>query len=120
MRVLKSYLFWTYERGSFHYDVMVTIILLFIFLAPRFVNFRDKPAERLPAGSEVLVSKGPGVSLVYQISAKAVDGTGSEEEFEHSLLRIIEPISGGVELDHYEPVKDANGKLVAYKVWVRR
>ena len=28
-RILKSYLFWTYPRGSFHYDVMVTLILVF-------------------------------------------------------------------------------------------
>ena len=32
MKVLRSYFFWTYERGSFHYDVMVTLILLFLFL----------------------------------------------------------------------------------------
>jgi hypothetical protein len=36
------------------------------------------------------------------------------------MLRVIEPISGGVVVDRYEPVKDANGKLVAYRVWVRR
>ncbi len=43
MKTIKGYIWWTYERGSFHYDVMVTIILLFIFLAPRFIDFRDKP-----------------------------------------------------------------------------
>jgi hypothetical protein len=24
LKLLKSYAFWTYERGSIHYDVMVT------------------------------------------------------------------------------------------------
>ena len=43
-RLLKSYIWWTYDRGTIHYDVMVTLILLFIFLAPRFIDFRDKPA----------------------------------------------------------------------------
>lgn len=43
MKTIKGYIWWTHERGSFHYDVMVTIILLFIFLAPRFIDFRDKP-----------------------------------------------------------------------------
>ena len=28
-KTLRSYIFWTYERGSFHYDVMVTPILIF-------------------------------------------------------------------------------------------
>ena len=31
-RTLKGYLFWTYTRGSFHYDIMVTLILAFICL----------------------------------------------------------------------------------------
>ena len=43
-RLLKSYIWWTYDRGTIHYDVMVTLILLFIFAAPRFIDFRDKPA----------------------------------------------------------------------------
>ena len=43
MKTIKGYIWWTYERGSFHYDVMVTIILLFIFVAPRLIDFRDKP-----------------------------------------------------------------------------
>ena len=29
-KLLRSYIFWTYERGSLHYDVMVTLILLFL------------------------------------------------------------------------------------------
>ena len=42
-RTLKGYLFWTYTRGSFHYDVMVTLILAFIFIAPHYIDFKDKP-----------------------------------------------------------------------------
>jgi hypothetical protein len=48
MKTIKGYIWWSYERGSFHYDVMVTIILLFIFVAPRFIDFRDKPPAQNP------------------------------------------------------------------------
>jgi hypothetical protein len=120
MRVLKSYLFWTYERGSFHYDVMVTLILLFIFLSPRWINYKDKPAERLPAQGEVMVQNGPGMGLIYQVNAKSLDTRDGPEQLQTSILRVIEPISGGVTVDRTEPVNDANGKLVAYRVWVRR
>ena len=41
---LKSFLWWTYPRGSMPYDVMVTLILAFIFIAPRYIDFHDKPA----------------------------------------------------------------------------
>ena len=39
LRLIKSYLFWTYQRGTFHYDVMVTAILIFMFLTPHFIDF---------------------------------------------------------------------------------
>ena len=119
-RLLRSYFFWSYERGSFHYDVMVTLILLFIFLSPRWINFKDKPADRLPTQGEVLVQNGPGMSLIYQVNAKQVDTNDSPAELQAELLRVIEPISGGVVVDRTEPVKDNNGKTVAYLVWVRR
>ena len=38
-KTLKSYFYWTYPRGSFHYDVMVSLILVFIFAAPHFMFF---------------------------------------------------------------------------------
>ena len=36
------FIFWDYRRASWQYDVMVTLILAFIFLTPREV-FRDQP-----------------------------------------------------------------------------
>jgi len=36
------------NAGSIHYDVMVTLILLFVFFSPFFVNFKNKPVERTP------------------------------------------------------------------------
>ena len=29
-RTIRGYILWSYERGSLHYDVMVTLILLFV------------------------------------------------------------------------------------------
>ena len=49
-QVLKSYFYWTYSRGSFNYDVMVTLILAFIFITPLVWDFGDQPAvpPRIP------------------------------------------------------------------------
>jgi len=44
-KILKSYFYWTYPRGSFHYDVMVTLILLFIFVTPLLWSYGDKPSS---------------------------------------------------------------------------
>ena len=56
LKTIKGYIWWTYERGSFHYDVMVTVILLFIFLAPRLIDFRDKPPAPNPHPTQTSTS----------------------------------------------------------------
>ena len=57
-RTIRGYIFWSYERGSLHYDIMVTLILLFVFLSPRFLNYKDKPVERIPHLTGVVVIPG--------------------------------------------------------------
>ena len=42
MSGVKRFLLWDYPRASWQYDVMVGLILAFIFLTPR-ATFRDQP-----------------------------------------------------------------------------
>ncbi len=58
--LLHRYVFWTYERGSFHYDVMVTLILLFLFLAPHFIDFHDRPLPDVPKRSNEFLIRDAG------------------------------------------------------------
>ncbi len=37
-----------------------------------------------------------------------------------AILRLIEPISGEVTLERYEPVNDSSGRIIAYNAWVLR
>ena len=117
-RTIRSYILWTYERGSTPYDVMVTLILAFIFLSPYWINFKDKPVERTPHQSGVVVVPDGQSGFIYQIDASAVQGDPAT--FEEDLLRVIEPIAGEVEITRYEPVRDVQGHVLAYKVWVTR
>jgi hypothetical protein len=111
-RTIKGYFFWTYERGSFHYDVMVTLILAFIFIAPRFIDFKDKPA--------VIEAGRPGiVSFVYQAAAAAVDAQ-DEGMVRANFVRVLRPMAGSVKIDRIEPVRDQAGHIVAYRAWVRK
>ncbi|MBN9616077.1 MAG: hypothetical protein BGO25_07600 [Acidobacteriales bacterium 59-55] len=128
-KILRSYLFWTYERGSFHYDIMVTLILLFLFVSPRFIDYRDKPVETVALqSSEVLVkttgvnreNNDEGAAFVYQIRAEDLTGATTESDRRAAILQLIEPISGEVTLERYEPVRDAQGKIIAYNAWVVR
>ena len=117
-RTLGGYLWWTYPRGSLHYDVMVTLILAFIFLTPGRL-FHDKPVERVPHQTGVVVYPDGANGFVCQVEAAAVSGSSDDEKRE-SLLRIIEPITGEISLTRYEPVADDKGKTIAYRAWVER
>jgi hypothetical protein len=118
-RTIRDYLFWSYERGTIQYDVMVTLILLFVFLSPRLINFKDKPVERNPQSTGVVVTSDGQNGLVYQIEGRAVpskDDAGIRAE----LRSIIEPVSGEVSISKYEVVRDHSGHILSFKVWVRR
>ena len=124
LRTLRSYLFWTYERGSFHYDVMVTVILLFIFITPHLINYRDRPNFQLP--SQIMVENNGAGELVYQVRAAdvlAMERRGGKTEdlrTRRALRRLIEPIAGDVLVERYEPLSGSDGQVVAYRVWAHR
>jgi hypothetical protein len=116
---IRSYIWWTHERGSFHYDVMVTLILLFIFLAPNWINFNDKPTERSPHQTAIITVTADQEDFIYQIDASAMEG-GSDTDIRSDLMHIIEPIAGEVVLLRYEVVRDSKGRIEMYRAWVRR
>lgn len=118
--ILKSYLFWTYPRGSFHYDVMVTLILAFLFLSPRLINYHERPQGARGSGSEVLVKTDGSNGLIYQIGADQVPDASSEVEVRDVLKKRIQAVSGGVQIDRYSEQKDATGRVTQYLVWAHR
>jgi hypothetical protein len=118
LRTIRSFIFWSHERGTIQYDVMVTLILLFVFLSPRLINFNDRPVERNPHPSEVVIYPDGNGEFIYQVDGKAVQEK-DDAAIRAQLLRIIEPISGSVSITRYEAVKQ-KGRVTAYKVWVER
>jgi hypothetical protein len=118
-RTIRGYILWQYERGTLHYDIMVTLILIFILFSPRVINFNDKPIARNPHPTEVVVTADAEGRLVYQVAASAV-APGDDNSVRDQLLRIIEPISGAVSIVSYEPVSDGKGKVQSYKVLAKR
>jgi len=120
-RTIRSYILWSYERGTIQYDVMVTLILLFVFLSPRWINFKDKPIEHNPQRTGVMVIPDGQGGLIYQVEGSAIQAKGkAEEDIRNELLQIIEPISGEVSITRVEPVRDRSGRVLNYKVWVER
>jgi hypothetical protein len=117
-RVLKSYLWWTHERGSVHYDVMVTLILAFIFLTPHWIHYGDQPKPDWPT-NEILASVNPAGGMIYEVPVDLVrPSTG--EPTSQDLINAIVPVSGPVTVDRWEAVREIGGGVVAWRVWGHR
>lgn len=116
---IRSYILWSHERGTVQYDVMVTLILLFVFFSPRLINFKDKPVEHNPRAAGVLVTPDGGSGFIYQIDAASVQGK-DDDAIRAELLSIIEPVSGEVSISKYEVVRDRSGQVLSYRVWIQR
>ena len=118
-RTIRGYILWSHERGTIQYDVMVTLILLFLFLSPVWINFKDKPVEHNPHQTGVVVIPDSGGGLIYQIEASAVSAK-DQAPLQEQLLGIIEPISGEVSITKVETEHDSVGRVSGYKVWVQK
>jgi hypothetical protein len=118
-RTIRDYILWSYERGTIQYDVMVTLILLFVFLSPYKINFKDKPVEHSPHAAGVTINSDGHGGFIYQIEGAAISSK-EEGAVRLELLRIIEPISGEVSITKVEPVRDSGGHVLTYKVWVQK
>lgn len=121
-KLLKSYFYWTYPRGNFHYDVMVTLILLFIFVTPQLWDYGDKPSRAPGPSHPIQVASDGSRALVVTISAADVDAPpdASVNEMRRILRKAIEPVTGdAVSILRWETANDSQGNKV-WKVWARR
>jgi hypothetical protein len=120
-QIVRSYFYWTYPRGVFHYDVMVTLILLFIFITPHLWDYGAKPSPFTNSGhSFQVVGSGRGVIITVQASDVSVAPGASNRDVKRALRRAIEPVTGDdVFVEKWETATDAQGNL-AWKVWAHR
>jgi len=109
-REIWGFVMWTHKRGGLRYDIMVGLILAFIFLTPR-AWFRDRPAA--PAREEVQEIDGGS----YRLDAKLL--AREERNLEDGAKRVLKNFTGKeVKVSRLEPVLDHEGRVLAYHVWI--
>ena len=123
-KILKSYFYWTYPRGHVHYDILITLILAFIFITPHLWDYGDKPSNAAGPRHAIQVIGDGGRGLIVTVAASDVPldlkTDASVAVVKKALRKAIEPVTGdAVAIDHWETVTDANGNP-AWKVWARR
>jgi hypothetical protein len=121
-KTLKSYFYWTYPRGNVHYDVMVTLILLFIFVTPRFWDFGDKPSSAAGPAHAITVVGDGGHDVIVSVQASDVQipAGASVNEVKKALRQAIEPVTGdAVFVERWETATDVQGNVI-WKIWAHR
>jgi hypothetical protein len=98
---------------------MVTLILVFVFLSPYWIDFKDKPVQRNPYRMEVVVVSDAQGGLIFRVDASAIQAK-QDDELRVELLRVIAPISGSVDINKVEAERDKSGRVLSYKVWVHK
>jgi len=118
--------FWSYERGTWPYDVAVGLILVFVLLTPR-GWFHDQPQMGLPASApgEVVLVRDDGISQTYRVDARVLappEQTPLLESLLHNALQKALPDLSGKRFTivKIEPVRDDQGTVIAYRVEVRQ
>jgi hypothetical protein len=128
-RGIVNTVFWSYERGSWPYDVLVAAIVIFLLATPRHW-FLDGPRPSIPASSQVqLMSENPsGDEATYRLDARLLapekrvtKNTPELERGTHDILMGTVPaLSGHIfQVERIEFVRASDGSVLDYDVTVR-
>ena len=121
-QVLMSYFYWTYPRGAFHYDVMVTLILLFIFITPHLWNYGDKASSSagLLHPIELTGDGSHGMIVTVQSADVDVPAGATDSQVRKALRQAILPVTGdAVVVERWITITDSQGNM-NWKIWAHR
>ena len=113
MSGLQRFILWDYARASWQYDVMVGLILAFIFLTPR-AFFRDQPK----ASSVVMLPAYRGTNP-YWIAPELLSGVPEADRVSRAAALVRER-SGGKKLTvlRLEPIFDDEQEIKGYMAYI--
>ena len=120
---LGSVVLWSYDRGTFPYDIMCAAILLFVFLAPGSL-FHDQPAPTpapaAPVGPQDIsytqVEQGRWVFFVSnRLIPLGQDETGLTQAARGRIEKIVNKPFAVADI---KPVVGGNGETIGHFVWL--
>ena len=119
-RVVTRSVFWSYERGGWQYDVIVIVILAFIFLTPR-SWYNDRPTFQLTdlRHRQGLVEVGRGKDgWRYLIDSRLVESFAPQKP-EAAIQEILRRrLNRPFKIQSIDPIRDKNNVVLGYTVVV--
>ncbi len=111
---LRPAIFWECRRGSLRYDLIVALILAFIFLTPKHL-FNDRPSAAIFHE----IQDADGDTRVFWIDPGALD-RADPEGVEPRLEHLLNEQSGEtLRVVRTEPARDQAGNIRAYLVYAQ-
>lgn len=126
-QILSKTFFWSYERGTWQYDIAVVLILIFVLLTPR-GWFRDQPQVGEPVAAEqiqLVLFSDNGHRQEYRVDARVLappEQTPTlQNELHQALQRGLTDLRNGrFSITRIEAVRNDQGTVIAYQVEIRR
>ncbi len=114
---IKRFILWEYSRATWQYDVMVGLILAFLFLTPR-EWFRDQP--RIPKTSKIAMLPGAHGGNVFWIETELLaDVPESARVQKASEMLKLQTGEKKQTVIRLEPISDSEGEIKGYMAFTR-
>jgi hypothetical protein len=112
-RGLRRFLLWDYSRASWQYDVMVALILAFVFLTPREL-FRDQPKP-----SSIVRLEGHEGTDVIWLAPELLAGVPPAQRQTRASEVVQQKFGKNFNLVHLDPILDAESEITGYVALVK-
>ena len=114
--MFKRFVLWDYPRASWQYDVMVGIILAFIFLTPH-DWFRDQP--RIPNAASIFFLRKENGGSKYFVPAEVVRGVSDSQIPAAVTVPLRKRGDPNLTVTRVERVLDSEDEPLGYTVFTR-
>jgi hypothetical protein len=125
-RAIVRVLFWSYERGTWQYDLAVAGIVLFVLFSPLLIHYTDQPSVGPPPASALveLRAVAPDQIATYRVDARLLAIPLRTLELEHYLHETMQNNVRDLNHGHFEilrivPIRGDRGIIAYYDVSVK-
>jgi hypothetical protein len=125
-RAIVRIVFWSYERGTWQYDLAVAGIVLFLLVSPYFIHYSDQPSIGPPPASALveLRTVAPGQVATYRVDARLLATPVRTPELEHDLHETVRKNvpdlnHGRFEILRIDPIRGEGDTIAYYDVSVK-
>jgi len=123
--------FWSFERGTWPYDVAVATIVVFVLFSPR-SWFNDRPPVEMALAKAPVMVESRGAdptdgAEIYRVDARLISASNpkSSSDLEHQLHDVVRkhvrdlPAGTGFDVVRVVPVPGPDGTVAYYDVRIQ-